>query len=115
MIRRGDIWWADVDGAPGERSRRPVLVVSSDAFNRSQISTVVAVTVSSDLRLVDAPGNVPLSALESGLPANSVINVAEVITISKPDLDAWVSRVGPDRLRRVEAGLRLVLQFGPPD
>jgi mRNA interferase MazF len=114
VIRRGDVWWADLDGAPGARSRRPVLVVSSDAFNRSQISTVVAVAVSSDLRLVDAPGNVPLPAAESGLPADSVINVADVITITKSDLDAWVSRVGTERLRRVEAGLRLVLQLGPP-
>ncbi len=41
MIRRGEIWWAalpdPVGSGPG--FRRPVVVVQSDAFNRSRIGT----------------------------------------------------------------------------
>ena len=114
MIRRGDIWWADLDRTRGGESRQPVLVISSDAFNRSQISTVVAVTVSSDLRLAAAPGNVELSASESGLPTISVVNVAQLVTLGKTELDSWVATVSAGLLRRVEAGLRLVLQIAPP-
>jgi mRNA interferase MazF len=113
VIRRGDIWWADLDRSGGE-SRQPVLVISSDAFNRSQISTVVGVAVSSDLRLAAAPGNVELSASESGLPASSVVNVAQVVTLAKPELDSWVATLNASLLRRVEAGLRLMLQLGQP-
>ena len=111
MIRRGDIWWAEVDQLPGSEGRRPVLIVSADAFNRSQIPSVCAVSISSDLRLVDAPGNVALPARESALPTSSVINVAELVTVPKSALDAWISRVDTDLLRRVEAGLRLALEL----
>jgi mRNA interferase MazF len=114
VIRRGDIWWANVDRSRGDESRQPVLVVSSDAFNRSQISSVVAVTISSDLRLAAAPGNVELPSSESGLPASSVVNVAQLVTLGKTELDSWVATVSTGLLRRVEAGLRLVLQLGPP-
>lgn len=111
MIRRGDIWWAEVDQASGSEARRPVLIISADAFNRSRIPTVVGLTISSDLRLVDAPGNVALSARESALPTNCVINVAGLVTVAKHDLDAWIARVGTDVMRRVEAGLRLALEL----
>jgi mRNA interferase MazF len=111
VIRRGDIWWADLARSPGSESRQPVLVVSSDAFNRSDISTVVAVGVSSDLRLAAAPGNVELATNESGLPVLSVVNVAQIQTVGKNELDSWIATVSADLLRRVEAGLFLVLQL----
>ncbi len=91
-----------------------MLVVSSDAFNRSQIPTVIAVGVSSDRRLADAPGNVELVPSDSGLPARSVVNVSQILTVGKSDLDSWIATVTADLLRRVEAGLRLVLELTAP-
>ena len=82
MIRRGDLWWADL-GAPrgsGPGSERPVLVVSSDAFNRSKIATVLCAVVTSNLRLADAPGNVSLDAGDAGLDRPSVVNVSQVFS-----------------------------------
>jgi mRNA interferase MazF len=114
VIRRGDLWWADLDRSSASESRQPVLVVSSDAFNRSQISTVIAVGVSSDLRLAGAPGNVEFSTNESALPATSVVNVSQIVTLRKSELDSWIATVSADLLRRVEAGLLLVLQLTPP-
>jgi mRNA interferase MazF len=114
VIRRGDIWWADLTRSLGSETRQPVLVVSSDAFNRSQIPTVVAVGVTSDLRLAVAPGNVELTQSDSSLPATSVVNVSQILTVRKNDLDSWMATVTADRLRRVEAGLRLVLELRAP-
>lgn len=113
MIRRGDIWWADVDRSSDSESRRPVLVVSADAFNRSRLPSVVAVAVSSDARLVDAPGNVALPTRSSGLPTDAVVNVAEIVTLSKDDLDEWVMRVTSAVIRQVESGIRLALDLTP--
>ena len=56
--------------------RRPVVVVQSEAFNRSRIQTVVAITLTSNLRLAAAPGNVLLPAKAAGLPRDSVANVS---------------------------------------
>jgi len=60
-----------------------VLVVQSDAFNRSRIRTVIAVALTSNLRLVEAPGNVLVPANTSGLPKDSVANVSQVLTLDK--------------------------------
>ncbi|MYI15420.1 MAG: type II toxin-antitoxin system PemK/MazF family toxin, partial [Acidimicrobiaceae bacterium] len=88
VIRRGDIHWADLRAPTGSEPghRRPVLVVSSDRFNRSRISTVLAVAITSNLRLADAPGNVELAASESGLDRDSVVNVSQIVTVDKAAL-----------------------------
>lgn len=113
MIRRGDIHWASlrepIGSEPGHR--RPVLVVSSDRFNRSRIATVLAVAITSNLRLADAPGNVELSAEESGLDRDSVVNVSQIVTIDKSALSDWAGTVEPATMRRIEAGLSLALDL----
>jgi mRNA interferase MazF len=89
--------------------RRPVLVVSGDAYNRSRIATVICVTVTSNMGLADAPGNVVLAAGTGGLPRDSVANVSQVVTLDKTDLDERLGALDRRTLRQVEAGLRLVL------
>jgi len=86
-----------------------MLVVQSDAFNRSRLRTVVAVVVTSNLRLVDAPGNVLLPAKASGLPKDSIANVSQLITIDRDFLSARAGRIRGALLSDVESGLRLVL------
>ena len=62
VIQRGEIGWADLPELTGSEPgyRRPVLVVQSDDFNRSRIATAIVVAISSNLNLVQAPGNVLL-------------------------------------------------------
>ena len=78
MISRGEIWWASLGLPRGseQRYRRPVLVVPSDAFNRSQISTVLVAAITLNLRLAKAPGNARLTRRQSKLPHESVVNVS---------------------------------------
>lgn len=111
MIRRGEVWWVDLGvprgSAPGRR--RPVLVVSSDAFNRSRIATVACVAITSNLRLADAPGNIALDEGEAGLPRASVANVSQVVTVDKADLEQRLGAVAGATLRAVDTGLRRAL------
>ena len=110
-MERGEIWWADL-GTPhgsGPGFRRPVLIVSSDAYNRSRIATVVCVVITTNLRLAEAPGNVLLDDSDSALGRPSVVNCSQVITLDKTDLDERVGRLGSDQERAVELGLRRVL------
>jgi len=111
VVERGQVWWtelADPDGS-GPGFRRPVLVVQSDAFNRSRIRTVIAVVLTSNLRLVDAPGNVLVSARAAGLPKDSVANVSQVVTIDRDYLTGLAGRIRGRLLSDVDSGLRLVL------
>jgi len=110
-ISRGDVWWADlpepVGSGPGYR--RPVLIIQDDAFNRSRLSTVIAVVLTSNLRLLDAPGNVLLTARASGLPRDSVANVSQVVTLDRTVLTERVGRLAPALMTQVSDGLRIAL------
>ena len=113
MLRRGDIDWANLREPVGSEPgyRRPVLIVSADAFNDSRIHTVIGVAITSNLALADAPGNVDLPAEDSGLDRDSVLNVSQVITLDKAHLGARAGSLDAATMRSVEAGLRLVLQL----
>ena len=110
-MRRGEIWWASLPepaaSAPG--FRRPVVIVQSNDFNASRIATVIAVIVTSNLRLAEAPGNVLLRARATGLKRDSVANVSQIVTIDKIFLTAKAGRLAPAQLQQIEAGLHLVL------
>ena len=90
VISQGEIWWADlpepVGSGPGYR--RPVVVVQGEAFNRSRIATAVCVPLTSNLDWADAPGNVLLPARATGLPKDSVANVAQLVTLDREVLAA---------------------------
>lgn len=110
-MQRGEIWWASlpppVGSSPGFRC--PVLMVSSDSFNRSKIATVIATLVTTNLRLADAPGNVRPSGQASGLPQPSVVNASQVVTLDRALLTSRAGRLGPAQMASVERGLRLAL------
>jgi mRNA interferase MazF len=110
-VRRGEVWWAElpepVASEPGYR--RPVLIVQSDDFNRSRIHTVIAVVLTTNLRLAEAPGNVLISKEDTALPGDLVANVSQIITLDKTFLTERVSRVSDRIMMLVEDGIRTVL------
>lgn len=110
-IHRGEVWWAalrePVASEPGYR--RPVLIVSSDDFNRSRIKTVLAAVLTTNLRLAEAPGNVLVAAEKTGLSRDSVVNVSQVITLDKAFLVERAGLVSGHAMLVVEDGLRTVL------
>lgn len=111
MIRRGEVWWAGLPepAASEPGNRRPVLIISSDEFNRSRIRTVVAAVLTTNLQLAAAPGNVLVAAGEAGLPRDSVVNVSQVVTVDKSFLTKRAGLVGGRAMLAVEDGLRTVL------
>ncbi len=88
-----------------------MLVVSADSFNRSRIGTLLAVTISSNLDLAVAPGNVAVPASRSGLSKDSVVNVSQIVTLDKRQLTERVGTIDLDTLAQIEAGLRLSLDL----
>ena len=97
-MRRGEIWWAALGDPAGSGLRRPVLVVQSNDFNDSAIRTIICAVLTSNLRLAAAPGNLRLSRRASGLARDSVVNVAQLITVDKRLLTSRVGRVPPEAL-----------------
>lgn len=111
MISQGDVWWADLDEPAGSAPgfRRPVVVVQGDDFNRSALRTVVAVSLTSNLRWARAPGNVRLTSRATGLPRDSVANVSQIVTLDKSILTERLGKLPAAKLDLVLAGIDLVL------
>jgi mRNA interferase MazF len=112
-MKRGEIWWADLPDPQASEPgyRRPVIIISSDDFNQSKISTILAVIVSSNLRLANAPGNILLPQAETQLTKDSVANVSQIITLDKCFLTEYVGTIPARILRKIEMGLRLVMNL----
>ncbi len=111
--RRGEIWWASLPepGASEPGNRRPLLVVQADSFNRSQIQTVLAVVLTTNLGLAEAPGNVLLPREETGLPKDSVANVSQVVTADRRFLTEKVAALPAGLLTEIDRGLLLVFDL----
>jgi mRNA interferase MazF len=110
-MKRGEIWWAKLSNPVGSGPgyKRPVLVVQSNPFNASRIATVVVATVTSNLALAEAPGNVRIAKSDSGLPQPSVINVSQLITLDRTVLTSKVKALSGAAMDKVDSGLKLVL------
>ncbi len=87
------------------------MVVQSDDFNRSRIATVVALIITSNTRLAQAPGNVFLPQKLTGLPKDSVANVSQIVTMDKGFLAERVGILPPNMIQQIEMGLRLILHL----
>lgn len=111
VISQGEVWWAGLDEPRGSGPgyRRPVIIVQGNTFNRSRIATVVCVPLTSNLRLANMPGNVFLSAKDTGLPKDSVANVSQPLTLDRDLLDEAVATLPESKLELVLYGLDVVL------
>jgi mRNA interferase MazF len=110
-VSQGEIWWVDLPAPAGSGPgfRRPVVVVQGNPLNRSRLSTVVCVPLTSNLKWAGAPGNVLLSAALAGLPKESVANASQILAIDRALLTKRVAKLPPKKLAQVMTGLDVVL------
>jgi len=112
VVSQGDVFWVDL-GAPSGAApsfRHPHVVVQNNVFNRSRIDTVVVCVITSNLTRAKAPGNVLLDRGEAGLPKRSVVNVSQVFTVDKRDLQGRIGTLSRARVRQVLDGMYLLLE-----
>lgn len=112
-MMRGEIWWADLGIPFGSEPgfKRPVLIVQDDAFNQSRIQRVIVVSITSNLKLAEAPGNVYLEKEQSGLSKNGVVNVSQISSIDKKRLIDLVGLLPPGVMAELDFGLKLILNI----
>ena len=113
MIRRGQIWWAELAEPRGPEPgyRHPVLVLQQDEVNASRINTVVVCLLTSNTALARAPGNTLLARRRTGLRRDSVANASQVATLNKADLEELAGVVPGDLMDEVAEGLRWFLSL----
>ena len=114
--RRGEVWFADLNPTLGheqagreQAGRRPILIISADAYNAGQSDMVIALPVTSRMRSL--PGRVPILPPEGGLKVSSDILCGHVRAIAQQRLVRRWGNVGAPTLLAAERVLRLLLQL----
>ena len=112
IIRQGDVYWVDLGEPEGSEPgyRHPHVVVQNNVFNHSRINTVVVCALTSNLKRASVPGNVLLKKGEANLNKDSVVNISQIITVNKSDLDERIGTLSPVRVRQIIAGLKLLIE-----
>ena len=101
-MKRGEIWWAELDPPAG---RRPVLLLSLDeAYSVRELVTIAPVTT----RVRHIPSEVILG-LEDGLPKPCVINLDTITTIAKASLRERMTVLSQEKEKAVELALHFAL------
>jgi mRNA interferase MazF len=105
-IRRGEIYWVNWHpGRGSEQSRlRPALVIQNDIGNRYSPTTIVAALTTAVEKLY--PFLVIVTAKESGLPRDSTVNLAVILTIDKTRLTSKCGELGEAKMSEVAEAIK---------
>ena len=108
---RGEIWWVEFGIPYGSEigHTRPVLIVQDDSFNESKIKTIVVLPLTTNLRLLEAPGNVFLEKKVSKFLSDSAIIVSQLYAIDRNRFKEKILKVNKKIMEQVEIGMKLVL------
>jgi mRNA interferase MazF len=112
VIHQGDIFWVDLGNPSGSEPayRHPHVVIQNNLFNQSRINTVVVCALTSNLQRASAPGNILLKPKEANLPKQSVVNVSQIFTVDKTQLEEKIGTLSARRVREILAGIRLLTE-----
>jgi len=108
-MKRGDVCWARLEPRSGseQRGRRPVVVVSHDAFNEIDAwrSVIVVPLTTSARQGARGPTVVPLPPEQTSLPQESFALCHQVTTLDRAKLKPPIGRLGEDALQRIGRGV----------
>jgi mRNA interferase MazF len=112
VIHQGDVFWIEFKEPSGSEPgyRHPHVVIQNNVFNRSRINTVVVCALTSNLKRASSPGNVALKKGEANLPKKSVVNISQVFTVNKSDLNEKIGTLSKERVASIIEGIRLLTE-----
>jgi mRNA interferase MazF len=107
--RRGEIWLADLNPtrAREQSGRRPVLLLSVDAFNAGPADLVIVLPLTSTQRAI--PLHVKISKGDGGVRNNSAILCEAIRPISKERLISKWGTLSSRATAEVEDRIRILL------
>ena len=114
-MTRGELYWADLSPRSGaeQSGRRPVIVVSHNAFTQAAGwgSLIVVPVSTSQAQARRGPTAVRLDEASDLLPGPSVALCHQVTTLDRAKLSQRIGALPARLLEAVEAGLRTALDL----
>ena len=111
MVKRGDIYYADLSPVVGSEQggMRPVLIVQNDTGNRHS-PTVSAAAITSQMGKARLPTHIQLQGQRVGLSRDSVFLLAQIRTIDKSRLRERMGRLDENTMSAVDSAI--AVSFG---
>lgn len=112
MIRRGDIYYADLRPVMGSEQGgiRPVLIIQNDTGNKHS-PTVICAAITSQMNKAKLPTHVEVDAHKYEIVKDSVILLEQLRTIDKKRLKDKVCHLDGDILSKIDKALSVSLEL----
>ena len=112
MIRRGDIFYADLSPVVGSEQGgvRPVLVIQNNVGNRHS-PTVICAAITSKMNKAKLPTHIEISTRDYKIVKNSVILLEQIRTIDKQRLKEYVCHIDQERMKKIDQAIRISLDL----
>ena len=108
MIRRGDIFYADLSPVVGSEQGgvRPVLVIQNNVGNRHSPTAIT-----SKMNKAKLPTHIEISTRDYKIVKNSVILLEQIRTIDKQRLKEYVCHIDSAMMQKVDKAIRISLEI----
>ncbi|MCI9541487.1 MAG: type II toxin-antitoxin system PemK/MazF family toxin [Lachnospiraceae bacterium] len=112
MIRRGDIYYADLRPVIGSEQGgiRPVLIIQNDIGNKHS-PTVICAAITSKMNKAKLPTHVELDSSKYDIMKDSVILLEQLRTIDKKRLKDKICHLDREILKKVDQALLVSLEL----
>ena len=104
-VKRGEIYWVDWGKGKGSEQScvRPALIIQNDIGNEISPKTIIASLTTVPNK--PYPFLVHFKPKESGLPEDSAVDLASILTISKNRLGDKCGQLSKDKMREVNVAI----------
>ncbi|OGL47250.1 MAG: PemK family transcriptional regulator [Candidatus Schekmanbacteria bacterium RBG_13_48_7] len=108
-IKRGEIYWVDWSLRRGSEQSglRPALVIQNDIGNKYSPTTIVTALTTAIEK--SYPFLIRVTAKESGLPKDSTVNLAVILTIDKSRLISKCGEIIEKKMAEVDEAIKASL------
>ncbi len=107
MIKRGDVYYADLDPVKGHETgkTRPVVVIQNDIGNMYSPTTIVAIITEYSDKKASYPICVTIKK-GKGLRKDSIVNLSQIRTVDKKRLNApKITKLSDNVIKRVDEAI----------
>ena len=112
MVRRGDIYYADLSPVVGSEQGgiRPVLVIQNNIGNRHS-PTIICAAITSKMNKAKLPTHIEISTRDYNIVKNSVILLEQIRTIDKQRLKEYVCHIDSAMMKKVDEAIFVSLNL----
>ncbi len=110
MVKRGEIYYADLSPAVGSEQGgvRPVLIVQNDIGNKYS-PTVIIAAITTQINKAKLPTHIEVQAPDYGLVKDSVILLEQIRTLDKKRLQQRLGQIDDQKMEQINQALLISL------